>query len=90
MSETIDTDECAALLKCSPAQVEELARSGEIPGLKLGKGWLFIRSDLLSYLGEKARQEAQARRSSRQPGAVVRTIKPSRRMPPALPQPARM
>ena len=48
--ETIDSDECAALLRCTSEQVEELARAGEIPGLKIGRSWLFVRSDLLAYL----------------------------------------
>lgn len=86
MGETIDSSECSELLHCTPEQVEELARSGEIPGLKLGRGWLFVRSDLLSYLAEKARAEAQERRAKRQP-VMNRSpdIKPRRRQPPALP-----
>lgn len=86
MGETIDSAECSELLRCTPEQVEELARSGEIPGLKLGRGWLFVRSDLLSYLAEKARAEAQERRAKRQP-VMNRSpdIKPRRRQPPALP-----
>ncbi len=50
MSETIGSDECAALLRCTPEQVEEMARAGDIPGLKIGRSWLFMRSDLLAYL----------------------------------------
>jgi len=91
VTETIDADQCAELLHCTTDQVEELARAGEIPGLKLGRGWLFIRGDLLAYLAEKARSEAQERRSKRQPGANVREISPrARRRPaPALPTPIR-
>ena len=87
MSDTIDTEQCAELLHCKPDQVEELARTGEIPGLKLGRSWLFIRSDLLAYLAEKARSEAQDRRAKRQPAANVREIsaRARRRPPPALP-----
>jgi excisionase family DNA binding protein len=92
LPETIDADECAKLLRCTPEQVEELARAGEIPGLKFGRSWLFIRADLLAYLAEKARREAQQRRASRAPdaGANVRAIKPRRRAAPALPQPVRL
>ena len=64
--ETMGSDECAALLRCTPEQVEELARAGEIPGLKFGRSWLFVRADLLAYLAEKARLEAVERRSKRQ------------------------
>ena len=84
MTDTIDAIECAELLRCRPEQVEELARTGEIPGLKLGRSWLFVRHDLLAYLAEKARQEAEQRRAKRQPG-VAQLVKPRRRVPPRLP-----
>ena len=38
----------------TPEQAEELARAGEIPGLKIGRGWLFVRADLLAFLAERA------------------------------------
>lgn len=85
MSDTIGSDECAELLRCTPEQVEELARAGDIPGLKIGRGWLFVRHDLIDYLAEKAREEAQERRSKRQRPANVKETKPRRRVPPSLP-----
>ena len=87
--ETIGSEDCAKILRCTQDQVEELARSGEIPGLKLGRSWLFVRSDLLAYLAEKAREEAMHRRSKRQPVSMTPAIKPRRRQPPALPVVAR-
>jgi excisionase family DNA binding protein len=88
-AETLDADQCAELLKCTPEQVEALARDGEIPGVKIGRGWLFIRADLLAYLAERARTEAQERRQRRaapaQGPSNVQPIKPRRRAPPALP-----
>lgn len=83
--ETIDSSECAELLRCTVDQVEELARAGDIPGLKIGRSWLFVRHDLLSYLAEKARAEAQERRAKRQPNVMPITQKPRRRSPPSLP-----
>ena len=83
--DTIDAAECAELLRCTAGQVEEMARAGDIPGLKIGRGWLFVRADLLSFLADRARQEAAARRSKRSPGPNVEQIKPRRRAPPALP-----
>ena len=83
-SDTIGAEDCAELLLCTPAQVEELARAGEIPGLKLGRAWLFVRADLLAYLAEKARDEAQQRRAKRQPSALTQSAKPRRQMPPVL------
>jgi excisionase family DNA binding protein len=87
-SDTIDSDQCAELLKCTPEQVEALARDGDIPGLKIGRSWLFIRADLLAYLAERARAEAQdrrARRASPQSTNVQPIIKAQRRAPPPLP-----
>lgn len=86
--ETIGSEDCAKLLRCTPEQVEELARAGEIPGLKLGRSWLFVRADLLAYLAEKAREEAQQRRARRQPAAPMQQaapVKQRRRQPPQLP-----
>lgn len=85
-AETIDSVECAELLHCTPEQVEDLARAGEIPGLKLGRSWLFVRADLLAWLAEKAREQAQERRAKRNPASSRNPeIKPRRRVPPALP-----
>lgn len=89
MSETLDSAACAELLLCSVDQVEELARAGEIPGVKIGRGWLFVRADLLAYLAERGRKEAEERRAARSPSAPtpIRRAKPQRRVAPALPVP---
>lgn len=89
--ETIDADQCAELLRCTAGQVEEMARAGEIPGLKIGRGWLFVRADLLTFLAQRAREEAADRRARRTPAAAekVQPIRPRRRAPPALPTLAR-
>ena len=63
--EIIDSTQCASLLRCTADQVEELARAGEIPGLKFGRSWIFMRADLLIFLAEKARVDALARRTKR-------------------------
>lgn len=84
MDPVIGSEDCAQMLGCTALQVEDLARSGDIPGLKIGRSWRFVRADLLAYLAEKARAEAEERRSRRhtQPTAV-RPLR--RRAPPALP-----
>ncbi len=87
----IDADECAQMLKCSVEQVEESCREGELPGFKQGRGWLFVRADLLSWLAEKARKEAaerKAQRTAQAAGKLTRlteAVKPRRKAPPALP-----
>lgn len=80
----IGSEECAALLGCEPEHVEELARAGELPGLKIGRRWRFVRVDLLTYLAEKARAEAMERRAKRQPKPQAEPPKPRRRAPPSL------
>jgi excisionase family DNA binding protein len=70
VSEIIDSEQCAELLHCTAEQVEELARAGDIPALKIGRSWIFIKDDLLRYLAEWARKEAanrMARRKKRPP-----------------------
>ena len=84
MGDTIGSDDCSKMLMCTPEQVEEMARSGDIPGLKIGRSWLFVRHDLLSYLAERARAEAQERRAMRQPGVRQISARPRRQVPPVL------
>ena len=91
-TDIIDAEECAILLRCTVDQVEEGARDGRLPGFKEGRGWLFVRSDLLAYLAERARKEAaerQAKRNASASGKLAGTItpvtRPSRRPAPRLP-----
>lgn len=87
--DTIDSEECAALLRCTSDQVEELARAGEIPALKFGRSWLFVRADLLAYLAEKARADALDRRAKRHPQAPTPIVRSRRQPAPVLPSLAR-
>lgn len=84
-AETINSEECAVLLHCTADLVEEMARAGDIPGLKFGRGWLFVRADLLDYLASKARAEAENRRAKRQPNAPRPLVRPRRNPAPVLP-----
>lgn len=93
MADTINAQQCAELLQCNSETVEELTRKGELPAVKFGRGWIYVKSDLLAYLAEKARNEAQERRIEvqkklSQPAATtaLRPVKSRRRVPPALPQ----
>lgn len=88
-NDVIDSHECAELLRCTPYQIEELARTGEIPGTQAGRSWIFVRTDLLEFLAQKARKEAEERRTKRQVKSVHLTstiVKRSRaRVAPTLP-----
>ena len=94
-TETITADQCADLLRCTANQVEELTRKGELPGIKIGRSWIYVKADLLDYLAERARSEAAERRLDIQgqvnkaSANVTPQIRPRRGAPPALPQPSR-
>lgn len=47
---TLDLDEAAAFLKCSDDTIRELVASGELPGAKVGRKWVFVDVDLVEWL----------------------------------------
>jgi excisionase family DNA binding protein len=49
----IDSDETAALLKINPATLQRMARSGQVPAIKVGKLWRFRKSQLDEWLQSK-------------------------------------
>jgi excisionase family DNA binding protein len=48
--QVLDVRECAAFLRISEQTVRSLARRGELPGRKIGKGWRFSQEALLEWL----------------------------------------
>ena len=49
-SEVLTTAEAASLLRVSSKTVLALARSGALPGEKVGRAWRFVREDVLAYV----------------------------------------
>ena len=49
----LDTDEAAALLKIHPKTLQQMARSGRILGVRIGKLWRFRASVLNDWLEHK-------------------------------------
>ena len=47
--EILTAEEAASLLKVSTKTLLRLARSGDLPGHKVGRAWRFVRVDLLSF-----------------------------------------
>lgn len=88
--ETIGPEDAAPILRCTAEQVELLARTGEIPGVKFGRSWVFVRADLIDWIRERGREEAQERRERKQPAPApgYRLTRQRRSAPPVLPQPA--
>ncbi|MBK6471318.1 MAG: helix-turn-helix domain-containing protein [Betaproteobacteria bacterium] len=83
--ETIDSDTCSFLLHCEYKTVEDLARRGIIPGLKLGKSWMFLRSQVLEAARALAATEAKERVAPAQPADAHRPKRQMKRPPPVLP-----
>lgn len=87
----LDVPAAALLLRCAETTVEERARRGDLPGLKIGEGWVFPRGAFLQRLDELALEESAARRKpAPRPSAVLHQVpagKRSKRAPPALPTP---
>lgn len=55
-------DQTAQMMGCSVKTVEDLARRGELPGLKPGGGWIFPAGALAQRLDELAIEQAAKRR----------------------------
>ena len=47
---TLTLQEVAEFLKIHPVTLGLKARSGEIPGSKIGKSWVFVDVDLIEYI----------------------------------------
>lgn len=41
------------MLCCSKTHLHRLARSGEIPACKVGRGWVFVEADVVEWLRAK-------------------------------------
>jgi len=89
--ETLNDDGAAALLHAEVETVRLLARSGELAGAKIGRSWVFLRSDVLQFLRERIDKDTAQRRCARtaasQPLAHLLPVPPRRRRraPPVLP-----
>ncbi|GAA4100277.1 helix-turn-helix domain-containing protein [Nocardioides kongjuensis] len=48
--EVLTAEEAATLLRVSTKTVLALAKSGALPGEKVGRAWRFLRADVLAYV----------------------------------------
>jgi excisionase family DNA binding protein len=64
---TLDIDECADFLKVDKSTALKLASTGELPGARIGRAWVFLLDDLTDYL----RNEVRRQRAERQARAGV-------------------
>lgn len=72
----MDSAQVAALLKCSERTVEDHARSGRLPAVKFGDGWVFPAEALLRAVNRLAEAEAEKRQTPHKPAAVAKANKP--------------
>jgi len=47
---TFDLGQTADFLKVSSCTAQEMAASGELPGAKIGRAWVFLEEDLIDWL----------------------------------------
>lgn len=87
----LSVDQAAQLLLCAPDTVRDMARSGELPGIKPGRDWVFPAGAFFTRLDELARSRADERRTPPQPAAQVHAMparkaqRGARNSPPTLP-----
>ena len=58
---TYDLIECADLLKVDRNTVLKIAGTGELPGAKIGRAWVFLEDDVLAFLRKKVHEQSLAR-----------------------------
>jgi len=71
MSETVDTRGAAELLHVSEKTAAKLAREGELPAVWLAGSWLFLKSDIISWLMDRAREEQRFRKEQIQAAVQI-------------------
>lgn len=89
--ETLDLAQAAAMLFAEPETVSKLARCGDLPATQVGRGWVFMRDDVLAFLKNRiARDTEQRRKKFEAAGTAIAIVTPTRssrrRKPPELPQ----
>lgn len=85
---TLNADDAAALLHAESETILQYARSGELPGTRIGKSWVFMRDDVIAFLRKQISHDTEQRlRTKAAPLAVALQPKQNmrRRPPPALP-----
>jgi molybdopterin-binding protein len=56
--ELLSSEQASALLHLNVKRIQALARLGRLPGRRVGRKWLFARTDLEALLGSRPRSES--------------------------------
>ncbi len=67
---TLNLEETAWFLKVHTETVSRLAKTGQLPGAKIGRAWVFLEEDLIEYL----REQIQAQQTMRAEESKVRDL----------------
>jgi len=54
--ELLDSTDIAQFLKINPKTLQSMARSGQIPAVRIGRLWRFLKSDIEKWLRSKSRR----------------------------------
>jgi excisionase family DNA binding protein len=55
---TFDVAACADFLKIHRTTVLKLVASGDLPGAKIGRAWVFLETDLIDYIRNAIRSQS--------------------------------
>jgi len=58
---TFDLIECAEFLKVDRNTAMKLAGTGELPGAKIGRAWVFLEDDVVAFLRKRTQEQSLAR-----------------------------
>ncbi len=58
---TLNLEETARFLKIHNETASRLAKTGQLPGAKIGRSWVFLEEDLTEYLREQIQSQQTMR-----------------------------
>ena len=72
--ETLGIEEAAALLRADTSTVMQFARRGDLPGTRIGKGWVFLREDVMAFLRQQIAIDTEERRRQASRAAIATSV----------------
>lgn len=84
MKAIVNAKEAADLLQCSVKSIENHARSGRLPGIKMGYGWIFSSELLVETVKKISISEAEVRSKRSRPLGILTGSTKSKRKPPGM------
>lgn len=63
---SLNLEEASAILYASTETTSAFAMSGKLPGAKIGKAWVFLRTDVEAFLADMIEYQTQGRLDTQQ------------------------